>query len=398
MFYLEKNIQIGYFTDIGDIMFKLLKNVECYTPDFIGIQDILIAVDKIAMIKPGIAWENIPDTHVFDCTGKIACPGFLDQHLHITGGGGEQGPGSIIAPIRFDKIIAAGVTTVVGVLGADAVGKSMQNLLMKARLLESEGITAYIYSGNYGLPPVTITGSILTDIALIDKVIGAGEIAISDYRSSYPTRQDLVKLAHETLTGGMLGKKAGVVHLHVGNGKDGLTPLLDLLEATDFPVSMFVPTHLNRTPSLFEQAVRFHENGGIIDLTAGENTSAGYSVPDCLKMLFTSKSGLDRVTVSSDGNGSGAGASGGEVAEVMSLFNDIRAAVKEYGLPLAQVLRTVTENVARVLKLFPSKGKLAVGSDADILLIDRDEFVPDMLFAKGRLLVMDGKPEKNSTD
>jgi len=367
-------------------MFKLLKNVECYAPNFLGIQDILIAANKIALINPGIVWDTLPAAHVFDCSGRIACPGFLDQHLHITGGGGEQGPGSMIGPISCDSIAAAGVTTVVGVLGVDAVGKSMQGLLMKARSLESEGITTYIYSGNYGVPPVTITGRVLTDIALIDKVIGAGEIAISDHRSSYPTMQELIRLAHEAITGGMLGNKAGVVHLHVGNGKDGLGPLLDLLGNTDFPVSMFVPTHLNRNPDLFEQAVKFHENGGIIDLTAGENTNTGYSVPDCLQRLLKSKGGLDRVTVSSDGNGSGAGESGQSTAGIMSLFDDIRTAVKKYGLPLEQVLRTVTENVAEVLKLCPEKGRLAVGGDADILLIDKEEFIPEMLFAKGRLI------------
>ena len=367
-------------------MFKLLKNVECYTPNFLGTQDILIAVDKIALIKPEIIWNILPEAQVFDCTGRIACPGFLDQHLHITGGGGEQGPGSIIGPISCDSIAAAGITTVVGVLGADGVGKSMQALLMKARSLESDGITTYIYSGNYGIPPVTITGRVLTDIALIDKVIGAGEIAISDYRSSYPTRQELIKLAHEVITGGMLGEKAGVVHLHVGNGKEGLEPLLDLLENTDFPISMFVPTHLNRNAALFEQAVRFHNNGGMIDLTAGENTKAGYSVPDCLQRLLMSKDGLDRVTVSSDGNGSGAGTSGQDIASVMSLFDDVRTAVKEYGLPLEQVLRTVTENVAEVLKLCPAKGRLAVGGDADILLIEKESFIPELLFAKGKLV------------
>ncbi len=373
-------------------MFKLLKNVECYTPDFLGTQDILIAVNKIAIISPDIALNVLPCVRVYECAGKIACPGLLDQHLHITGGGGEQGPKSIIEPISCDRIITAGVTTVVGILGADAVGKSMQGLLMKARSLETEGITTYIYSGNYGVPPVTITGSILTDITLIDKSIGAGEIAISDHRSSYPNRQELIKLAHEAITGGMLGKKAGIVHLHVGNGKDGLAPLLDLLESTDFPSDMFVPTHLNRKQALFEQAMRFHENGGIIDLTAGENTKTGCGVPDCLQRLLESRGGLDRVTVSSDGNGSGAGESGNDTALVMSLFNDIRTSVIEYDLPIAQVLRTVTENVARVLKLYPSKGKLAVGSDADILLIDKAVFMPDMLFAGGRLMLQGGKP------
>lgn len=381
-------------------MFKLLKNVECYTPDFLGTQDILIAVNKIAMISPDIAWDILPRMQVYECAGRIACPGLLDQHLHITGGGGEQGPGSMIEPISCDRIVTAGVTTVVGILGADAIGKSMQGLLMKARSLETEGLTTYIYSGNYGVPPVTITGRILTDIALIDKAIGAGEIAISDHRSSYPTRQELIKLAHEVIMVGMLGKKAGVVHLHVGNGKDGLTPLLDLLENTDFPATMFVPTHLNRKPALFEQAILFHENGGIIDLTAGENTKTGCSVPDCLQRLLVSKGGLDRVTVSSDGNGSGAGESGSDTAQVMSLFTDIRISVVDYGLPLAQVLRTVSENVARVLKLYPAKGRLAVGSDADILLIDKAAFMPDMLLAGGRLMVQGGKPvaEQSLTD
>lgn len=373
-------------------MFRLLKHADCFTPEHIGIMDIMTAYGRVAWIASDIRQEQFPFVQVFDCTGRIACPGFIDQHMHITGGGGEQGPGTIIGPIGSDMIAAAGVTTVVGLLGADGVAKSMQGLLMKARELEAEGLTAYIYCGNYGVPTVTITGSVLTDIALIDKIIGAGEIAISDHRSSYPVRNELIKLAHDVITGGMLGKKAGVVHMHVGDGKDGLAPLLDLLENTDFPVSMFVPTHLNRSKPLFKQAVQFHENGGIIDLTAGENTEAGRNVPDCLSELFNSRDGLDRVTVSSDANGSGAGEAHKDVASVMSLINDISITVKEYELPLEQVIRTVTENVAKVLKLYPVKGRLAAGSDADILLMNPETLTPDMVFAKGRLLLKGGRP------
>lgn len=367
-------------------MFQLYKNVKCYAPDYMGRQDILVAFDKIARIMPDISAESLPALTVTECDGKIACPGFLDQHVHITGGGGEQGPQSSIDPIRMDTLAAAGITTVVGLLGADAVGKSMQSLLMKARALEAEGLTAYIYAGNYGLPPVTITGRVLTDIALIDKVIGTGEIAISDYRSSHPSGQELMKLAHEALTGGMLGQKAGVVHLHVGDGKTGLKPLTDLLKDTDFPISMFVPTHLNRNRALFKQAVQYWQSGGNIDLTAGENTDTGCGVPECLKELLDTGKSLDRVTVSSDGNGSGAGASHTEAANVMALFNDIRTAVKEFNLPLAEVLKTVTSNVANVLKLQPAKGRLAVGSDADMLLLDGNTFTVSMLFSRGRLL------------
>ena len=263
---------------------------------------------------------------------------------------------------------------------------------MKTSSLETEGLTAFMYTGNYGVPPVTITGRVLTDIVIIDKVIGAGEIAISDYRSTYPGRSELAKLAYEAVTGGMLSGKAGIVHLHVGDGKDGLMPLIDLLESTDFPVSTFVPTHLNRSRTLFDQAVRYHKNGGIIDLTAGEDTKAGISVPQCLAMLIGSGDNLERVTVSSDGNGSGAGQSHTETGRVMALFEDLRSAVMDYQLPLETVLKTVTENPAKTLKLYPAKGKTTVGSDADILLADKASLTPRMLLARGKILMRDGKP------
>jgi beta-aspartyl-dipeptidase (metallo-type) len=371
-------------------MIKLLKNVELFTPEYRGKQDVLITFDKIACISQSIDAAMSLQADVRDCSGMLAFPGFIDQHVHITGGGGEQGPESIIGPLDTAELVKAGITTVAGLLGHDGVGKSMQGLLMKARSLDADGLTAYIYTGNYGVPPVTITGSVLTDIVIIDKVIGTGEIAISDYRSSYPSREELAKLAYEAVTGGMLGKKAGVVHLHVGDGKSGLQPLMDLLEATDFPASMFVPTHLNRNKALFEQAVQYHDSGGNIDLTAGENTDAGVSVPDCLSRLINTGTGLANVTVSSDGNGSGAGGSGSEAASVMSLYNDFRTAVRDRGLPLEQVLRTVTENVARVLKLYPAKGRIEAGSDADILLTDKDSLMPQMLISRGRILLDGG--------
>ena len=375
-------------------MFKLLKHAECYAPDYLGSCDIFIALDKIVQISPAIDQIKLPGLEMIECRGKIACPGILDQHVHITGGGGEQGPESSIDPIAASALISAGVTTAVGLLGADAVGKSMQGLLMKARSLEAEGLTAYIYSGNYGLPPVTLTGSVLTDLSLIDKVIGAGEIAISDHRSSHPSQQELKKLAHQVLTGGMLGKKAGVVHLHVGEGKEGLGPLIDLLESSDFPVSMFVPTHLNRSRALFKQAVQYWVNGGMIDLTAGENTETGLSVPECLKQLLVYGKGLERVTISSDGNGSGAGSSHMQTGRVMSLFEDFRAAVREKGIPLETALKTVTSNVAEVLKLNPVKGRIEVGSDADIMILDSKTLLLDMLLARGRVLVKDGRPTR----
>ncbi len=83
---------------------------------------------------------------------------FIDQHLHITGGGGENGPASLISEIAAKDILSAGITTVVGLLGFDAISRNIAGLLTKARALKQQGITAYIYTGSYDVPPVTLTG------------------------------------------------------------------------------------------------------------------------------------------------------------------------------------------------------------------------------------------------
>lgn len=237
-------------------MFKILKGGHCFTPDDIGIKDILVVFDKIGGINDEITIDNLGDVEIIDCRDCYICPGIIDQHVHITGGGGEQGPISRIPEVMFSQVIQAGVTTLVGVLGFDSVSRSIAGLLAKARGLEADGITTYIYTGSYGSPTETLTGRVLTDIVLLDKVIGVGEIAISDFRSFHPTLPDLRVLASEANGGGMLGGKAGILHLHVGDGKEGLEPLFRLIDESDFPIQMFVPTHINRNPKVFAQGIK----------------------------------------------------------------------------------------------------------------------------------------------
>jgi beta-aspartyl-dipeptidase (metallo-type) len=215
--------------------------------------------------------------------------------VHITGGGGEQGFASRTPEIEPAEILAAGVSTVAGLLGADGCTRSLEALYAKAGALEAAGITSYIYSGSYAVPPLTFTGNLSKDLVLIDKVIGAGEIAISDHRSSQPPLNALLSLASQSHLGGLIGGKAGVVHFHVGDGKSGLAPLLQIIEQSDLPVSMFVPTHLNRSTPLFEQASSYLKAGGNIDLTAGEKV--GISVPDAVERLIKAGMDMSRVTV-----------------------------------------------------------------------------------------------------
>jgi len=379
----------------GQQLFKLLKGGDCFNPSSIGQKDILLACGTICRIEDEIKVDGLWDVEIIDCSGKIVCPGFLDQHVHITGGGGEQGPSSRIPELMLSDIALAGVTTAVGVLGVDGITRNIASLLSKARALESEGITTYIYTGSYGVPTATLTGKPVSDLALIDKVIGIGEVAIADYRSSYPTTQLLKELSSEAVIGGMLGAKAGVVHIHVGDGKAGISQLFELVEEYDFPINMFVPTHLNRNKELFEQAIKFARIGGYIDLTAGEKTGKGFSVPDALNILVNSGINMEKVTVSSDGNGSiPESGNGMGVGKVKQLFDDIRNSVINKGIAFDTVLKTVTSNVAKVLKVYPRKGALSLGSDADILILNKNNLTLHTVIAKGEILVSNGKAVK----
>lgn len=361
-------------------MLTLLKNAETYTPYYAGKKDILIAGEKIYKILPpsGIADYSLIE-NVTDCEGLFAFPGLVDQHVHILGGGGEQGFPSRVGELSVDEVKAAGVTTLVGLLGADGCTRSLECLYAKAKSLESEGVTTFIYSGSYALPPVTFTGNMTKDLVLIDKVIGAGEIAISDHRSSQPQLPDLLKLSSDTHLGGLLGGKAGVVHFHVGDGKGGLAPLRELAENSDLPLSMFVPTHQNRNPDLFSRSLRFCASGGNIDLTAGE--TAGIPVPQAVTRMLREGIDMQHVSVSSDANGS---IPGGGVTKMQSLYDDLRACIVDCKIAPEKVFPLFCENPAKVLKLYPKKGCLKEGSDADILLTDKNYNIK-MLFAMGKL-------------
>ena len=83
-----------------------------------------------------------------------------------------------------------GVTTVVGCLGTDGIGRDMCALVAKTKGLNEQGMSAYCYTGSYQIPVHTLTDSIVKDIMMIQEIIGTGEIAISDHRSSQPTFEE----------------------------------------------------------------------------------------------------------------------------------------------------------------------------------------------------------------
>lgn len=374
----------------------VIKNADVYAPEYLGLKDILTEGEKIVRIADHIdEYDSIAEVEKIDLKGRRLVPGYIDLHEHITGGGGEKGPCTRVPEARLSELIAAGVTTVVGLLGTDGVTRSPENLLAKTREFNEEGITAFMLCGSYGVPPVTLTGSVERDLILIGECIGV-KTAMSDHRSSNLTSAGLTELASMARRGGMLAGCAGYTTIHMGSGKAGLQPLFECLENSDIPVEKFLPTHITRTPELFDQGLRFTDMGGMIDATAGSDEESLKETAEMIAAYFAHDESASHMTLTSDGFGSMpvfdehmvfAGMTWGSPK---SLHRQLRVLTEQMNIPLSKALRLLTVNPAHVLCMDGRKGAVRAGCDADMIVYDGDMNI-DTVFARGRKAMENGR-------
>ena len=373
----------------------LLKNVDVYAPAPLGRLDVLVGGTQV------LAMGNIPemaDVVVVDCGGRRLVPGLVDLHTHMTGGGGEGGAETRVPPVVLSAFTLAGVTTAVGLLGTDCVTRSVAENLACARGLAALGLTTFCYTGGYVVPPVTLTGSVRGDMVHVDRIIAVGEVAISDHRSSQPTFDEIVRLAADAHVAGMMTGKAGVLHLHMGDGPRGLEMVRRALRETELPARVFHPTHCNRNGSLWNEARELAALGCTVDVTAfPEDDPAPPGAPSAGQAIHAWwSSGLPaaRLTVSSDGGGclphfnADGELQGMGVGDSATLLQAVREATT-LGVPFDYALATVTRNPARHFRLH-GKGVIEVGADADLCVLDDDGGVSD-LWARGRRMVSGGR-------
>jgi len=384
----------------------LIKSGEIYSPEYNGTKDILILNSRIILVKQNIPGSTIHvlnrNVKIIDASKCIIIPGFIDQHVHINGAGGEGGPQYRTPPIQLSELIKAGITSVIGLLGTDGFARSLNALLMKARGLENEGISTWIYTGAYQYPSPTITGEILSDIILIDKVIGV-KIALSDHRSSHPTIDELTKAASMARVGGILAGKVGIIHLHMGSEMVGLNPLFEIIKNTEIPIEQFAPTHLNRNEDLFKSAVEFGKKGGYIDLTTvvpvEDKSSRTIKASKAVKRLSENGVSIERITMSTDGNGSipkwneKKELSGMAVASVSCLHKEFIDIIKKEKMSIQDAVRVSSTNIAKHLKL-DQKGEIKEGKDADLLVLDKGSLQIKQVIVKGKIMMENEKMMK----
>ena len=379
----------------------LFKECEVYGPEKLGRKDVLLAGGKIIAIEDKItisaALRKTISVEVISADGLRMIPGLIDGHVHIAGAGGEGGPATRTPEMPLGKMIDGGITTVIGCLGTDGITRSVESVLMKAKGLRAEGVSAWIYTGAYQVPTPTILGDVGKDVALIDEVIGVGEIAISDHRSSGPTVDQLIHLVEHARVGGMLGGKAGIVNFHMGDAQNPFDILYRVVEKSELKFTQFLPTHCNRNDYIFEDAKDYGKNG-YIDITASSYPYyPQYENKPSKAVVELVKSGvpLEHITMTSDGCGSlpNFDDKGNLIkldsGDPKSIFIALMDMVDKEKFPLEQALKVVTSNVADILKL-NHKGRIAVGKDADVVLLDSENRVYHMV-ANGDIMVRDAQ-------
>jgi beta-aspartyl-dipeptidase (metallo-type) len=361
-------------------MFKLIQSGEVYTPEPIGVTDVLLVNNKIVRVGPvdSAALHALDlECEIVDASGCIVIPGLIDPHEHIIGAGGESGFSSRMPEITFEQIALSGITTVVGLLGTDTTTRHLSCLHAKAKQLANEGLTVYLYTGGFEIPPSTFLTRLTDDLVMIDEVIGTGEIAISDYRWVDPPLTDLARVVTETMLGGMMSGKAGVTHFHVGASKKRLSLLNELMDEHDIPAHCLYPTHITRTPELLDAAIQLARRGAFVDMDVIEENLA-----DCLETYQERGGVMERLTVSSDAH-----TPGGSPEKFYRQFVDC---VRERKLPLNVVLPLFTRNPAEALKL-SGKGRIEANADADVVVLKKGSLDIQHVFAGGRHLVKDGQ-------
>ncbi|MDU4911880.1 beta-aspartyl-peptidase [Clostridium baratii] len=382
-------------------MIKVIKNIKVYSPEYMGIKDIVIVKDKIEGIYENIEIpNNFINIEIIDGKGKIAFPGFIDAHVHLTGGGGEGGFKTRTPELQLSTITKSGITTVVGCIGTDGVCRDMRGLVAKVKALKEEGITAYCLTGSYEVPVNTMTESIKGDIMLVDEVIGVGEIALSDNRSSQPRVDQFINLVAESRVGGLLANKSGIVNVHLGGGARRLNYLFEILDESEIPATQLLPTHMCRTSELLEAGIEWTKRGGYIDLTTSsdpDHLEEGEVIASkALKYALDKEVPIEQITFTSDGNGSmplfdeSGKLKGLGICSVESLYREVKKSILEENIKIEDAIKVITSNIAHILK-FKHKGKIERGMDADIVIVDDSNLNIDKVIAMGNIMVDGGE-------
>ncbi|HEX6143495.1 MAG TPA: amidohydrolase family protein [Geminicoccaceae bacterium] len=385
----------------------VLRNASVLAPEPLGARDLVLAAGRIlAVAAPGVDVGGL-DARVIDLAGRSVAPGFVDNHVHVLGGGGGLGFSSRAPELQTSQLTRVGITTVVGMLGFDATTRDMRALVAKTKAFREDGISAYALTGATLEHPVpTLTGRIRDDVAFVDEIVGVGEVSVSElgyaYDSNGPGAQYILEAATEALLAGRLARKRGILCLQVPPYRgDCLKPLMAALDRSGFPITQLLPSHVNQTDAYMADAVAWAKRGGVVDVGANYSPDNHFehATRPARAVLELIRAGVkpDTILISSDGNGAPPSEERREgqparanYMPLAALYGVVRELITEHEVPPADALACITRNPADALGL-ARKGRIGTGRDADLVVLDGDWRI-DCVIAGGRVMVEGGRP------
>jgi beta-aspartyl-dipeptidase (metallo-type) len=172
----------------------------------------------------------------------------------------------------------------------------------------------------------------------------------------------------------MLARKAGLMHVHVGESDRRLKPLRDIFDEHDVQPSWVYATHVERTEKLLEEAIALARKGMPCDVDVVERELHEY-----LRYWRRHDGPMELLTCSSDASLTSPG----------NVWQQLRGCVREHGYALEEVLPLATRNTARILKL-REKGELKKGCVGDVLLLEEGSLEIVHVLSQGKWMVRDG--------
>ena len=398
-----------------------VRNGVVATGQGLSTADVVITDGKIEFV--GAAPGAVPDAREIDAAGKLVLPGIIDAHLH---------------PVYADRIdtlsraaVTGGITTLIPYVGAVKAWGQGGDLGDSVKAFIAEGEADSLI--DFGIH-CTFTQDDMADVERsIPELISMGVVSFKGF-TAYKKRGMLLEDEELLKVMGLIAEHGGLFATHCENGPvldhleelyqakgwtrpecyppthpgiaeaEAVFRVLSLAQVAECP--MYLP-HLSARESLdvaalfrrWQRQTIFTETCPhylihTAELLKTRGTPAKMSPPlrqnEDTEALWQAVAAGQIDVIGSDAAGHLLASNEPHFADVFAAPHGIPgldtlftvtydAGVNRGQMTLPQLVRMTSENPARIFGLYPQKGTLAPGSDADLIIFDpcRAHTVPD---------------------
>lgn len=248
-----------------------------------------------------------------------------------------------------------------------------------------------IYAPAYqGAQELLLCGRQIAEMAETVDVPRHGALNVIDAEGCYVVPGFVETHAHFLGAGGLDGPCSRSFEVQISELiRGGITTAIGPLGTDNYMNTMA------RLLCLLENVVYAGKLGVNLDITASMSPDLPYdrnavSPAEAISTFLDAGIAAEQITMSSD---SGAGIQfrnyPGTLTDTAAMYQEFKKLVQRDGVPLESALRFITINPAERYGLAEKKGRLGVGMDADVLILNKDLSLRTVI-AKGKVLYDQG--------